>query len=64
MSLCSQSAKQDNPKGLTELLGTDAAQKIFDQLPPGVVVAAEAWLLRYRPDISIFDEKPVVVAAN
>lgn len=45
-------AELDDSKGLTQLLGADAAQKLFSQLPQGAVVAEEAWLLRYRPELS------------
>ena len=50
-------AELDDSKGLTQLLGADAAQKLFNQLPQGVVVAEEAWLLRYRPELSIAEGK-------
>ncbi len=50
-------AELDDAKGLRELLGADAAQKLYDQLPQGVVVADEACLLRYRPELSIAEGK-------
>ncbi|MBI3423080.1 MAG: hypothetical protein HY011_09085 [Acidobacteria bacterium] len=39
-------------------------QAAMDKLPAGTVARQERRLVRYRPDISIFDGKPVVVAAN
>ncbi|MBI3423077.1 MAG: hypothetical protein HY011_09070 [Acidobacteria bacterium] len=50
-------AELDDAKGLRELLGAEAAQKLYSQLPPGVVVADEACLLRYRPELSIAEGK-------
>ncbi len=54
-------AELDDAKGLRELLGAEAAQKLYSQLPPGVVVADEACLLRYRPELSIAEGKTLAL---
>ncbi len=46
-------AELDNTKGLAEILGATEVKKIYDQLPKGVIVSDEVWVLRFRPDLSI-----------
>ena len=50
-------AELDNTKGLAEILGEAEVKKIYDQLPKGLIVSDDAWILRYRPDLSIVDGK-------
>ncbi len=40
-------------KGLGQILGAAEYQKMQDKLPKGVILQDEAYLLRYRPDLSI-----------
>ena len=49
-------AELDNTKGLAEILGEAEVKKIYDQLPKGVIVSDDAWILRYRPDLSILPQ--------
>lgn len=48
-------AEQDEggTKGLGQILGATEYRKILDQLPKGVILQDEAYLIRYRPDLSI-----------
>ncbi len=46
-------AELDNTKGMAEILGAAEVKKIYDQLPKGVIVSDEVWILRFRPDLSI-----------
>ncbi|HEX4946415.1 MAG TPA: hypothetical protein VFZ34_07130 [Blastocatellia bacterium] len=48
-------AEQDagGTKGLGQILGAAEYQKLLDKLPKGVILQDEAYLIRYRPDLSI-----------
>ncbi len=52
-------AEQDEggTKGLGQILGVTEYQKLLDKMPKGVIVQDEAYLLRFRPDLSIVDGK-------
>ena len=43
-------------KGLGQILGTAEYKKITDQLPKGAILRDEAYLIRFRPDLSILPE--------
>jgi hypothetical protein len=44
---------ENGTKGLGQILGAAEYRKITDQLPKGVILQDEAYLIRYRPDLSI-----------
>ncbi len=46
-------AEMDNTKGLAQILGEAATQKIYSQQPKGMLVNDEVWILHFRPDLSI-----------
>ncbi len=58
----SSPAEFDQPAPNAEARARAAA--VTNKLPVGAMARLERRLVRYRPDISIFDGKPVLVAAN
>ena len=43
-------------KGLGQILGATEYQKMLDKMPKGVIVQDEAYLIRFRPDLSIIPQ--------